>query len=169
MEQLISHVRYAIKDTITYSQISDREVIPVLEVPKLLGNLHDILNKNCLNGLGMQFIFLPFLFLYYLKAACEVWVSPFPFFNMIEDTVPPGEPCLYACITWIPAQVKQQALSGVQKLSSSNWSGKAKSGFHNGHQKMTCYRFWLCIFCILLLIVVRIVGSLPVIKWLSTF
>ena len=46
MEELTSHKRCAISDTVTSLQGSEREVIKIPEIHDLLGKIHDILDKE---------------------------------------------------------------------------------------------------------------------------
>ena len=68
-EELISHTRTALVDTIASLQDSDGGVIPVLEVHELLTKIHDILDNGMLKQVGDAACILAYLFMFYYQKA----------------------------------------------------------------------------------------------------
>ena len=88
-QQLISHLRVALVDTLSSLLDSEGGVIPVSEVCELLLKVHDILDSAV----------LAHVFNSVSRQHCEVWASQFPFLHSFRDVIPPSETCQLAILT----------------------------------------------------------------------
>ena len=137
MEQLISHLRVALVDTISSLPNSGGGVIPVSKVHELLTKVHDILDSAVSKWVGKSAQILAHVFYSASRQHHEVWASKIPFLNSLKDVVPPSEACLYDHINWSLAQAKQLSSIGLSQSFLSKKSGKARpqTGFHFTVQK----------------------------------
>ena len=94
-EQLISHTRNALVDTIACLQSSDHGVIAALKVHELLTKTHEILDNAVFKWVGNMAHILAYLFNSASMQYYEVWASQFPILHSIEDSFPPSEAFLY--------------------------------------------------------------------------
>ena len=100
MEQLISHLRVALVDTISSLPDSEGGVIPVSELCELLIKVHDILDSAVSKQAGDSAHILLHVFNSASRQHHEVWASQFSFLHGLKDVVPPSEACLYGHINW---------------------------------------------------------------------
>ena len=137
MEQLISHFRVALVDTISPLPNSEGGVISVSEVCELLIKVHDILDNAVSKWVGNFTHILVHVFNSASGQYCEVWASQFPFLHGLKDVVPPSEPCLYGHINWSLAQAQQQSSIGLSQSLPPKRGGKTRplTGFHFNVQK----------------------------------
>ena len=109
IDQLLSHIRVALVDTISSLHYSPGRVISVSEVHKLLTKIHHVLVNAVSKNVGnTACILAPFLNST-SRQHHEVWALQFPFLHRLKDTVPPSETCLYGYINWSLAQAQQQS------------------------------------------------------------
>ena len=110
-EQLISHLRVAIGDTLSSLPEAEGGVIPVSEVCKLLPRIHNILDKAVSKWVGNSACILAYLFNSVSRQCCEFWASQFSFLHSLWEMTPPSEACLYGCINWSLALAYSVGLS----------------------------------------------------------
>ena len=137
MEQLISHLRVALVDTISPLHNSEGGVIPMSEVCELLIKIHDILDNAVSKQVGNSAGILAHMFNSASRQQHEVWASQFPFLHSLKDVIPHSEACLFGHINWSMAQAQQQSSIGFSQSFLSKGGGKARSrtGFHFTVQK----------------------------------
>ena len=126
-EQLISHTRTAVVDTIASLQDWEGNVIAASEVHELLTKIHDILDNTVPKWVGNTTHILACLFNSVLRQQCEVWGFQFPFLHNLKDFVPHSEACLYGCINWALEQAHHQSFIGPSQSSTSMRGARAKS------------------------------------------
>ena len=97
-EQLLSHTRTALVDTVNFLQGSDDGLVAASKMYELLTNIYDILNNAVSKWACNMADVLAYLFNSASRQHHEVWASWFPFLHSIMDSVPPSEACLYRCI-----------------------------------------------------------------------
>ena len=131
-EQLISHKRGALFDTVSCIQDSERGVISVSEMHELLTRIHDILDKVMFKLVGDRACMLADVFNSASRQCHEVLVSQFPFLHSLQDMVSPSEACLYGHINWSLVQALKQPFMGSPQSFPPMRGCKArpKMGFH---------------------------------------
>ena len=83
-EQLISHTRLPLVDTIACLQDSDRGAIPVQEVVELLTEIHDIMDNDVSKQVGKTAHILTSLFHSASRQHHEIWASQYPFLQNLR-------------------------------------------------------------------------------------
>ena len=99
-EQLISHNRAAIVDTIASLQGMNGRVLPVSEIYEFLFKIYVILDNALSKYVGNTTCILAHLLYSTSKLHCEVWALYFPLLHNFIDTVSPSEACLYGGTNW---------------------------------------------------------------------
>ena len=138
-EQLISHLRVALVDTLSSLPNSEGGIIPVSEVCKLLLKVHDILTNAVSKTVWNSACILADVFNSATRQYHEVWASQFPFLHSCKDVIPPSEACLYCHINWSLAQAQQWSSMGLSQSFPSKRGGKDRPwpGVHFTVQKST--------------------------------
>ena len=106
-EQLISHLRIALFDTLSSLPNSKGGIIPVSEVCELLLKVHNTLTNAVSKQVGNSACILAHVFNSVSRQHHEVCASQFPFLNSLGDVIPPSEACLYGLINWSLTQAQQ--------------------------------------------------------------
>ena len=114
-EQLISHLRVALIDTLSSQPDAEGGVIPVSGVCELLLKVYVILDIAVSKWVGNSACILADVFNSVSRQHCEVWASQFPFLHSLRDVIPPSEVCLYGCINWSLALAQQQSSMGLSQ------------------------------------------------------
>ena len=135
--QLISHLRFALVDTLSSLRNSEGGVLPVSEVHELLLKVYNILDNAVSKQVGNSAHILAHVFNYVSRRCHEVWASQFPFLHSLGDVIPPSEACLYGHINWSLAQAQQESSMGLSQSFPSKKGGKARpqTEFHFTVQK----------------------------------
>ena len=126
MEQLISHFRVNLLDTLSSLPDAVGGVIPVSEVCELLPKVHEILDNAVSKQVGNMASISKYLFNSVSRQHCEVWASQFPFLHSLRDVIPPSEACLYDQINWSMAQAHHQSSLGLSQSFHPKRGGKAR-------------------------------------------
>ena len=131
-EQLISHLRVALVDTLSSLLNSEGHIIIESKVHELLLKVHDILDNAVSKQVGNSAHILAHVFSSVSRQYREVWASRFPFLHNLRDVIPPSKACLYGHINWSLAQAQQQSSMGLSQSLACKMGGKAKplTGFH---------------------------------------
>ena len=125
-EQLISHLRVGLLDTLFPLPNSERGIIPVSEVHELLLRVHNILDNTVSNQVGNFACILAHVFNSVSRQCHEVWASQFPFPHSLRNVISPSEAYLYGCINWSLAQAQQQSYGFVSVFSfQKGWQEQA--------------------------------------------
>ena len=95
-QQLISHTKVSLVDTISSLQDYEGRVISVLEVHELLTKIHDILDNAVSKEVGNTTHILAHFFTSASRQHPELWASQLPFPHSLK--VPSSEVCLYGHI-----------------------------------------------------------------------
>ena len=138
MEQLISHLRVALVDTISSLPDAEEGVIPISEVCKLLIKVQDILDNAVSKQVGNLALILAHVLNSASRQCWEVWASQFPFHHSFLDVVPPSDVCLYGHINWPLAQAQQQYSIGLSQ--SERWQNQTKDWVPFQCTKEACVR-----------------------------
>ena len=141
MEQLISHLRVALADTLSLLPNAEGGVIPVSEVRELLLKVHGILDKAVSKCIGNLACILAYLFNSLSRQCGEVWAPQSSFLHSLRDVIPPNEACLYDYINWSLAQAHHQSSVG---LSQSFPSKRGVARPDHGLGSISQYRRDLC-------------------------
>ena len=118
-EQLISHLRVVLHDTLSSLPNSEGGIIPVSEVHELLLRVHDILDSAVSKQVGNSTHILAHVFNSVSRQHLEVWASQFPFLHSLRDVIPPSEACLCGLINWSLAQAPAAVFYGFVSVFSS--------------------------------------------------
>ena len=125
-EQLISCLRVALLDNLSYLSDSEGGIIPVSEVHDLLLKVHDIL----VMAVSKQVVNSPHILAHVFNSVSrqhrEVWASQFPFLYSFKEVIPPSEACLYDHINWSLVQAQQHSSMGLSQSFLSKRGGKAR-------------------------------------------
>ena len=97
MEQVISHIRVSLVETISSLPDSEGEVIPVSEVHELLIKIHDILDNAMSKWVGNSDHMLAHVINSTSRQLHEVWASQFPFLHSLNVTFGTFMGNLYTC------------------------------------------------------------------------
>ena len=114
-EQLISHLRAALVDTLSSLPDSEGGVIPVLEVCELLIKVHDILDNVVSKQVVNMACILAHVFNSVSRQCHEIWASQFPFLHSLKDVIPLTEAWLFGHINSSLAQDQQQYSMGLSQ------------------------------------------------------
>ena len=128
MEQLISHLRVALVDTISSLPDSEGAVIPVSEVHELLIKVLDIPYNAVSKKVGNSAHILAHIFNSASRQCCEIWASHFPILHSLKDVVSPSEACMHGGINWSLAQAQQHSSMGLSQSFLSRRGGKTDQG-----------------------------------------
>ena len=136
MEQLISCLRVALIDTISFLP-QFWGVMPVSEVGGLVIKVHDILDNAASKWIGNSACILAHVFNSASRQFCEVWASWFHFLHCLKDMVLTSEAFLYGHINCCLAQAQQQPSIGLSQSLPSKRGSKARqqTEFHFTVQK----------------------------------